>query len=254
MSETPSAKGTIGVVVLVDYARGARMRGFGRLAFGRWRLGSVPGLTFRRFMGAGAGGGFGLSHQGLFLAFTDDVSATAFLATSPLIAHMRADADAWFSVKLRAYSSRGRWSGVEPFPAHAARPASGPIAVLTRASIRPSKVASFWRHAPPAQADLGHADGCRLAIGLGEMPLFRQATFTLWDSEAHVAAYAQTGAHLAAIKAARAGCHFTEDMFTRFVPSEMTGSWPHGPATPGTVTPSVAVRIPGRRSRSATAE
>jgi hypothetical protein len=217
--------GPIGVLVLAEYRRAARLRGAGRLAFGRFRLRGTPGLRFARVMGSGAGGKFGLrpslDHQGMFLSFDDSAAARHFLATSRFVAAIRDDARQFLSLTLRAYSSRGRWAGVEPFPVVVPRPTSGPIAGLTRASIRPSKAIEFWRHAPPAQAALSSAEGCRIAVGLGEAPIFRQATFTLWDSEAAMDRYARSGAHLDAIRAARAGRHFSEDMFTRFVPGDI---------------------------------
>ena len=129
-----------------------------------------------------------------------------------------------FHVKLRAFSCRGAWAGMS-VPVTAERPAEGMVAALTRASIRPAKAWRFWGHAPPSEVALSGAAGCRLAAGLGEAPVLRQATFSLWDSVAHMDAYAHSGAHLAAIQAARAGDFFAESMFVRFVPVEPRGVW-----------------------------
>jgi heme-degrading monooxygenase HmoA len=101
----------------------------------------------------------------------------------------------------------------------------GPIAALTRASIQLSKAASFWRFAPAAQASLELAEGCQLAVGLGEAPFLRQATFSVWDSVAAMNAYARTGAHLDAIRAAHENQYFSESLFVRFVPISMYGTW-----------------------------
>ena len=84
---------------------------------------------------------------------------------------------------------------------------------------------SFWRHAPAAQRSLLAAPGCALAVGLGEAPLLRQATFSLWDSAAAMDAYARTGAHLDAIRAAWKHQFFSESMFVRFVPLQLQGQW-----------------------------
>jgi spheroidene monooxygenase len=64
-----------------------------------------------------------------------------------------------------------------------------------------------------------------LAVGLGEAPLLRQATFTIWDSVADMNAYARTGAHLQAIQAAAQNGYFAESMFARFVPLQVQGQW-----------------------------
>jgi spheroidene monooxygenase len=102
-----------------------------------------------------------------------------------------------------------------------------PVAALTRAAIRPRHLAAFWRHSPPAEADLAGAPGCRLAVGLGEAPLVRQATFSLWDDTAAMDAYARHGAHQRAIRASYQGGYFSEWMFVRFVPVALRGQW-HG--------------------------
>jgi hypothetical protein len=128
------------------------------------------------------------------------------------------------TVTLHPYWSIGRWSGVS-MPVTTAVPAAGPVAALTRASIRPSRARSFWRLATPAQRALESAHGCQLAVGLGEAPVLRQATFSIWDSVADMDAYARQGAHLAAIEASRRDDHFTESMFARFVPVGLQGVW-----------------------------
>ena len=104
-------------------------------------------------------------------------------------------------------------------------PAHGPVAALTRASIKFSKAPAFWRHAPPSQTALEGVDGCQLAVGLGEAPFFRQATFSIWDNVSDMNAYARTGSHLAAIQAAQKNGYFSESMFARFVPLKVQGQW-----------------------------
>jgi len=105
--------------------------------------------------------------------------------------------------------------------------ADGPVrvAALTRASIHPLRALAFWRKAPPAEVSLAQAPGCLLAAGLGEAPVLRQATFSIWDSVAAMDAYARSGAHLAAIKAAHREGYFSESMFVRFVPLAIQGQW-----------------------------
>ena len=71
----------------------------------------------------------------------------------------------------------------------------------------------------------GAAAGCALAIGMGEAPLLRQATFSLWENTAAMDAYARTGAHLDAIRAAWKHEFFSESMFVRFAPIALQGQW-----------------------------
>lgn len=227
--------GRTGVIVLVDLVPGAKARGFGHLAFGRWRLSATPGLTFAKVLGSGRNGGFrpapSTTHQGLFCAFEDEPAADAFLSRrAGLLESLRANARELFTAKLAAYASRGQWSGVAPLEIAATRPSPGdgvPIASLTRASIRPTKALAFWRHAPPSEDSLHASSGCLVAAGLGEMPLLRQATFTIWEDEAAMERFSRQGAHLQALRLAHENGYFSESLFARFVPTEMTGSW-HG--------------------------
>lgn len=216
------------LVVLVDIAAADRWWGWSRIVLGpRW-LAGVPGLRFAKVLGSGHEAGFGLrpssTRQGLFCHFDDVNSADDFLQRSPQMGAYRRHARELFHVKLQAFASRGAWAGTS-LPVSASRPAQGMVAALTRASIRPLAARRFWRHAPPSEVSLGRAEGCRLAAGLGEAPVFRQATFSLWDSVEQMDAYAHQGAHLAAIRAAREGRYFSESMFVRFVPQEPRGVW-----------------------------
>jgi hypothetical protein len=215
-------------MLLLDIAPSSRLWGWSRYVIGRFAVARVPGLRFFKILGSGHENGFGLrpsaSRQALFCVFDDDAAADAFLDTSPVSAGYRAHAREYFAVKLRAFSSRGSWAGVG-LPVSADPPAAGPIATLTRASIRPAVAWAFWRMAAPAERALAQAQGCLLAAGVGEAPLLRQATFSLWDSVQSMDAYARQGAHLEAIKAAHQHRYFTESMFVRFVPSGLRGVW-----------------------------
>jgi hypothetical protein len=64
-----------------------------------------------------------------------------------------------------------------------------------------------------------------LAVGLGEAPLLRQATFSIWDNTAAMDAYARSGAHLTAIRNAYQGDYFSESMFVRFRVLHTEGRW-----------------------------
>jgi spheroidene monooxygenase len=218
----------VALLALVDLE--PRSRGWGWLRFvtGRMAVRGTPGLRFVKVLGSGRGGGFGTAPsptiQGLFCVFDDAASADAFVSSTGAFQAWRSRARECFTVKLRAYSVRGSWSGMRP-ALGATAPVDGPIAALTRASIRPTRARRFWRMEPQAERELEATHGCLLATGVGEAPLLRQATFTLWDSVASMDAYARTGAHLAAIRASAQGAFFSESMFVRFVPEGAQGSW-----------------------------
>lgn len=218
----------VALLALADLEPEHRLYGWLRFPTAHGALRGTPGLRFLKVLGAGRGGGFGLAPsatiQGLFCLFDDAASADAFVAHHGGFEPWRRRAREVFTVRLRAYSVRGSWSGVAP-EIGARAPVSGPIAALTRASIRPSRARRFWAMEPPAETALEAARGCLVAAGIGEAPLLRQATFSIWDSVASMNAYARTGAHLAAIRASAQGAFFSESMFVRFVPEAARGSW-----------------------------
>jgi hypothetical protein len=222
----------VAVLVLADIVPVWRAWGWWRIARGARSWRGVAGLRLVKVMGSGFEGGFGLrpsaSRQAVFMVFDDAANADRFIATSPALQAYRQRADDHCVITLRAWSARGSWAGQTLSPSAlppAAASAAMPIAALTRASIRPRQAWAFWRLAPAAQASLDTAPGCLLAVGLGEAPLLRQATFSLWTSVAAMDAYARSGAHLAAIREAQRAGHFAESMFVRFVPVSMRGRW-----------------------------
>lgn len=225
-----AAPPTVALLLLVKYHRAAVPWGFWRLMRGARALDGVPGLRFARVLGSGRGGGFGLApgfdHQGLMCFFDDEGGARAFAQDAPLVHAYRDHARESLIALLRATSCRGSWDGAS-LAVTATAQTDAPIAALTRASIRLRHAARFWHHAPATHQGIARADGCRLAVGLGEAPLLRQATFSLWDNAQAMDAYARSGAHLAAIQAAYQQGWFSESMFVRFAPISIEGRW-HG--------------------------
>ena len=224
-------------VVLLDYQPKHQAWGWMRLAQGPGALKDTPGLRFAKVMGSGHGGGFSLrpsaSHQGLVTVFEQEEQAHAFLAGVYVAQASDRARESWSAV-LAVDSARGEWdtqawSGTPPasLSAQAASLSEKPqpLAVITRASIRPAKAMAFWRYAPAAQTDLQKAPGCTVAIGLGEAPLVRQCTFSLWRDTPSMLAYAHSGAHQNAIEAAYRHSFFSESLFVRMRVLSQQGHW-----------------------------
>lgn len=221
-------EGRAALIILTQWRPEARLQGFLRLAAGVPDRGGIPGLVFMKLLGSGADGGFTLkpsfSHQGLFASFASAALAKSFLNSS-YVEFYRERAVQFFAARLDPVSTRGQWSGQEPFAVTTCLPSGAPIAALTRGSVRLRAAPRFWRYAPQAQEDVRTAEGCLLAAGLGEAPLLRQATFSIWRHEAAMNAYARSGAHGAAIRATYAEGFFTESLFARFAISHIEGAW-----------------------------
>ena len=227
------------VVLLADFLRQHQGWGWLRLVAGATPYKDVPGLTMAKVMGSGHGGGFSLrpsaTHQGLICTFSHLDSAQKFLDSPAIEAYRSRARECWTGV-LAVQSARGHWdkqawqaSSAQALGEHADLQAvqadEAPLAVLTRASIVPTKAMAFWRYAPAAQADLGQAPGCLLAMGLGEVPLVRQCTFSLWQDTAAMLQYAHQGAHQTASAAAYKHQFFSESLFVRMQVLQMSGLW-----------------------------
>jgi hypothetical protein len=124
---------------------------------------------------------------------------------------------------LRATASRGRWAGREPFTVSG--PATdGPVLVLTRARLRATRAATFWRAIGPVAATLNDAEGLLTAFGIGEAPIGFQGTVSIWAGGRHVNAFAyRTAEHAEVVRSTPAHRWYAEELFARFEVLEVTG-------------------------------
>ncbi|QKG58806.1 spheroidene monooxygenase [Hymenobacter sp. BRD128] len=187
------------------------------------QLHRVAGLRFFQLLGSGADNGFGfwpnLRRYGLLATWASPDAAAAFFASHPVwAAYARRSHETW-TAELAPLQAHGAWNGVQPFgevPVGSGR-AEGPVAVLTRASIRLRRAPRFWRYVEPTSRALAGAEGLRLAIGLGELPLVRQATFSVWESAEAMQHYAYRDArHREVIQLTRREGWYSEELFARF--------------------------------------
>jgi len=194
-------------------------------------LQKIAGLLFFKLLGSGHGKGFGIKpnfrRYGLICTWTSEEAADAFLNSSALMQTYRNHTDEIWTVKLLPYQAHGQWDRQEPFaPALAEKYSSGPIAVLTRASINWTALPSFWRFVPRASKALDTASGLICSIGLGELPLVRQATFSVWESEEMMKQYAYRNTlHQEVMRRTRSESWYSEELFARFKPISSTGTW-----------------------------
>lgn len=184
----------------------------------------MAGLQFFKLLGSGAANGFGLRpnlrRYGFMAVWESAAAAAAFFAEHPLWQQYRERSTEIWTLDLAPLKSHGLWDNVNPFDYATpdVSPAdNAPVAVLTRASIRWQKTWRFWQYVAPTSAAVAHADGVRVAIGLGELPIIRQATFSVWESTQKMQQYAYRDAtHRDVIKRTRQENWYGEELFARF--------------------------------------
>jgi len=201
--------------------------GAARLAFSR-----MPEARFWKLCGSGTGEGFtprpNTAVWAILAAWDDEATARRMTAAAPVFRRWRARAAEDWTVFLAPVQARGRWSGVEPF-APSGRPVAGPLAALTRATIRPSVLLRFWGRVPDISAVIGQDRNVVFKIGIGEVPWLHQVTFSIWPDAAAMAAFARgDGPHGRAIRAVREEGWFREELYARFAILGDAGTWQGG--------------------------
>ena len=191
---------------------------------------------FWKLCGSGTGHGFtprpNWGVWSILAVWPDLATAEARVATSPVWQRWRARAQESWTVYMTPISARGTWAGANPFvpdsaPAIAA-PAtpSGPLAALTRATVKPSRALRFWNRVPGISDVIGTDPNVAFKIGIGEVPLLHQVTFSIWPDTASMAAFARgDGPHGRAIRAVREGNWFAEELYARFQLLGSEGTW-----------------------------
>lgn len=200
-----------------------------RLGTDRPRLSRVPGLLFWRLLGTGrgdhTGSGADLARTALFAVWADEAALDHFWQ-GHRIAQRWQTADEQWSVRLRSLGGHGRWRGVDPI-ADLERGSSGtPTAVITRAAVRPRAWREFGRASRIVDAELHHSPGLIDVVAIGEAPIGRLATFSLWESldAARAFAYSMPD-HVDVVRRTRTDDWYSEEFFARFEPYGSAGTW-----------------------------
>jgi hypothetical protein len=108
------------------------------------------------------------------------------------------------------------------------------VLALTRARLRPSRAAGFWRAIGPPAAGLRGATGLLAGFGIGEAPLGWQGTVSVWRSWGDLVEFAyRHPAHRKVIEATPAQRWYAEELFARFAVVRVSGDrdvigWKHG--------------------------
>jgi hypothetical protein len=194
------------------------------------RLRDVEGLSFFKLLGTGAEG-FSTrpdwSVYGLLQVWEGEGFAEDFFEGHPQYRKYMQQSAEHIRLYMHPIRSRGNWDGGNPFePALPPKQGISAVAVITRATIHRRHLRTFWKHVPASQHPLRKAEGLLYTKGIGETPFIDMATFSLWTDQQAMMSYAYgTEAHQKVIQRTRELGWYREELFARFQPYRISGTW-----------------------------
>jgi hypothetical protein len=188
---------------------------------------TIKGLTFWKPLGSGSGNGFSIwpdwATFGLLTVFDSEENANLFLDSEALSKYTKTAID-YSHVLMKSIKAHGQWSNQEPFISSIDYDASQPIAVITRATIKPKLAHKFWKYVPSVSKSMDGHKGLIYSKGIGEYPIFMQATFSFWETGDDMMAYAyKNEKHADMVKKTKEFGWYSEELFSRFHVTEVRG-------------------------------
>lgn len=215
----------------------SKLWAFGMMQFAHKPLSKEKGLLHYKLMGSGKDGFDPFadwSVYALLQVWESEDAATLFFNSSSLYErYVQKTAQQW-TLFLRSIKAKGTWAGIQPFvPSNEINEANPYIAVITRATIKPKMLRTFWKSVPASQAPLKDNKGLLFTKGIGEVPFLQMATFSLWKDKESLMDFAyKSRAHAKAISKTRSLDWYSEELFSRFEPYKTKGSWSGVPDLP----------------------
>jgi len=187
------------------------------------------GCTFWKLLGSGRNGTFDLNPDwqqwGLLAVWESQKDFDEFNESSFIVSWWNKLTIERWTILCSPLQSHGKWDGEEPFGSLNITTYTGPIAVLTRATIRLNRLKNFWANVDSVANLMANASGYITSFGIGEAPVYRQATFSIWRSIDDVKAFAYASReHAEVIKKTRDEKWYNEELFARFKPVASFGT------------------------------
>jgi heme-degrading monooxygenase HmoA len=216
------------ILTIVQYKKRFALFGFFSMLFFRIPLLFNKQLRFYKLMGTGKNGTFDKIPdltQWAILLVTENKSADFYqLAGNFITKWIKLFAKQQTNFYLTPIEGHGLWDGQQVFGKLPPKgDYEGKIAVLTRATIKLSKLKYFWQNVAPVASQMATAKGFITSYGVGEIPWVKQATFSVWESKAAMKEFAYNmPQHKEVIVKTRKQQWYSEDMFTRFTVDKET--------------------------------
>ncbi|MFK7951961.1 MAG: spheroidene monooxygenase [Ekhidna sp.] len=199
-----------------------------QLAHGK--LSKIEGQIFYKLMGSGKGVGFNplpdWSTYALLQVWQDERSADHYFQSADVYREYQDRSEEIWNIYMKNVGAHGEWDRMNPFEQSTILPSNPTTLVLTRATIKWSRMIDFWRFVPKSHESLSTNEGLIYTKGVGELPIVQMATISLWKDEESVKRFAyESAAHKEAIRRTRELKWYKEELFARFKPYESLGSW-----------------------------
>ncbi|SDS94386.1 spheroidene monooxygenase [Mucilaginibacter mallensis] len=187
------------------------------------------GCTFWKLLGSGRNGTFDLQPDwqqwGLLAVWNSREDFDRFNERSFIKYWWNLFTSEQWTILCEPLQSHGKWDDKEPFGNADRKDHIGLVAVLTRATIRISRLKNFWANVDNVTKLMKDAPGFITSFGIGEAPVYRQATFSVWQSIEDVKAFAYASKeHAEVIKKTRTEKWYSEELFARFKPIASFGA------------------------------
>lgn len=199
------------------------------------------GCSFWRLLGTGKKGTFDLypdwQQWGILACWEDREGFDVFYKESFISKWWKFFRAEQWTILCEPLQSHGSWDRVEPFNAPVQPDYQGPMVVLTRATIRFKRLKTFWADADAVSAIMDDATGLIASFGIGEMPVYRQATFSVWNTVEDMRRFAyQSAEHTEVIRKTKEEGWYSEELFARFKPIAAFGTLHHADPLKGMIT------------------
>jgi hypothetical protein len=202
----------------------------GQMGMRKHLFNDVEGLHFYKLLGSGGGNGFSIFPNfgvyALLCVWETEADANIFFEKNENFQKILARKSNTYTLYAQTVHTHGQWDSRSPFITSVPLNNELPLAVLTRATIKLRYLLYFWRFVPRTSHSIEAAEGRVFSVGVGEVPLIQQATFSLWKNPEMMLKYAyKSKFHSEVVKKTRELGWYEEELFARFHPYKETGSW-----------------------------
>ena len=129
----------------------------------------INGLTFFKPLGTGSGNGFSIkpdfSTFGFVAVFKSEELAKEFLGTD-VVKEYTKTTTGYSHVLMHTVKSHGKWSEQNPFESSVEYDKTKPLAVITRATIKPKLAYQFWKNVPAVSKSMDKYDELVFSKGI----------------------------------------------------------------------------------------